>query len=320
MQAPPTQYNRPMVNIVFMGTPQFAVPTLNTLLNTQRVVGVVTQPDKPAGRGQQVAESPVKQAALQAGVPVIQPRRLREPEALAQLRAWQPDLIVVAAFGQILKPEVLDLPPYGCLNVHASLLPRWRGAAPIAAALAAGDTETGITLMRMDVGLDTGPMLAHRAIPILTTDTTGTLTTRLADLGARLLGDLLPAYLAGTLHAQPQDDTQATYAPQLDKSTGALNFALGAAALERHTRACQPWPGAFTLWHGQPLKVLQVEAIARHVPAEPGTVLFTPTGPAIACAEGALLLHHVQPAGKRPMTARDFARGARDFVGATLPC
>lgn len=309
-----------MANIVFMGTPHFAVPSLRALLAAHRVVGVVTQPDKPAGRGQQMTASPVKQTALQAGVPVIQPRRLREPEAMAQLRAWQPDLVVVAAFGQILKPEALELPPYGCINVHASLLPRWRGAAPVAAAIRAGDAETGVTLMRMDAGLDTGPILAQVATPILPTDTTGALTARLAELGADLLLHSLPAYLAGQLTARPQDDAQATYAPQLDKAAGALNFAHNAAVVERHLRACHPWPGAFTLWRGQPLKILRAEVIARRIPAEPGAVLFTPAGPAVACAEGALLLHEVQPAGKRPMLARDFARGARSFVGTSLPC
>lgn len=306
-----------MVRVVFMGTPAFAVPSLQTLLADCAVVGVVTQPDRPAGRGQRLVESPVKQAALAAGVPVIQPHRLRQPEAMAQLSAWAPELIVVAAFGQLLKPEVLALPRHGCLNVHASLLPRHRGAAPIAAAILAGDAETGVTLMQMGPGLDTGPMLARAATPILPEDTTAILTDRLAVLGADLLGTHLPAYLAGALNAAPQDDALATYAPQLTKEAGHLDFSQSAEALARRVRAMTPWPGAFAYWHAQPLKVLRA-AVAPAPAGEPGEVVGTPAGPVVVCGAGALLLHELQPAGKRPMAAGDFLRGARDFVGARL--
>ena len=311
-----------VARIVFMGTPAFAVPSLQALLQVHTVVGVVTQPNQPAGRGRQVAEPAVKTAARAAGVPVMQPRRLREPEAMGQLRAWAPDLIVVAAFGQLLRPELLDLPPHGCLNVHGSLLPRHRGAAPVAAAILAGDAETGITLMRMDPGLDTGPMLAKVATPILADDTTATLTTRLAELGAQLLAARLDAYLAGRLPAAPQDEALATYAPQLKKEDGRLDFARPAAELERRVRAMQPWPGAFALWpeagtDDRPLRVLRAAVLSDQVGA-PGTVVGTPRGPAVAAAEGSLLLLEVQPPGKRPMPAADFARGARGFLGATL--
>jgi len=306
-----------MPRIVFMGTPAFAVPSLQALHQNYTVIGVVTQPDKAAGRGQRLALSPVKQFALEAGLPLIQPHKLREPEAQAQLAAWQPDLIVVAAYGQILKPVVLNLPPRGCLNVHASLLPRWRGAAPIAASLLAGEAETGCTIMQMEVGLDTGAILSQSATPILSEDTTATLTARLAQLGADLLIDTLPQYLSGALTPQPQDEALATYAPQLKKEDGHLNFTQTAAELERRVRAFTPWPGAFALWNGQPLKILKV-SVAPEVRGAPGTVVPMPRGVAVACAEGGLWLELIQPAGKKPMPAMDFARGARDFIGVQL--
>lgn len=305
--------------LVFMGTPEFAVPSLRALAEIGQVVGVVTQPDRPAGRGQKLSESPVKRFALGAGLPIIQPPRLREPEALEQLAAWRPDLIVVAAFGQILKPAVLDLPRYGCLNVHASLLPRWRGAAPIAAALLAGDPATGVTLMQMDPGLDTGPLLAQRSEAIRPDDTTPALTARLAELGAALLADCLPAYLRGELRPEPQDPARATYAPQLTKEAGRLDFAQPARDLDRRVRAMLPWPAAFAVWQGQPLKVLRAAPLEALPPgALPGVVFLADQGPAVACGQGALLLQEVQPAGKSPMPAAAFARGARQFVGSRL--
>jgi len=312
-----------MTRIVFMGTPEFAVVTLQALAAAHNVVGVVTQPDRPAGRGRQLEASPVKQFAGQAGLPVIQPQRLREPEALAQLQAWSPDLIVVAAFGQILRPAVLDLAPHGCLNVHGSLLPRHRGAAPIAAAILAGDAETGSTIMRMDPGLDTGPMLASRALPIQPDDTTGSLTSRLAPVGASLLLETIPEYLAGRLPPVAQDEARATYAPQLKKEDGQLDFSQPASALERRVRALLPWPGTFAIWpdavtgEARQLKVLRA-AVLDHSVGAVGEVVATPQGPAVGTQDGALLLLEVQPPGKRPMPAADFARGARGFIGARL--
>ena len=306
-----------MTKIVFMGTPAFAVPTLQALAARYPVVGVVTQPARPAGRGQRLAESPIRQLARQIGLPVIQPARLREPEAMAQLAAWSPDLIVVAAFGQILKPAVLDLPVHGCVNVHASLLPRHRGAAPIPAALLAGDDETGVTIMQMDAGLDTGPMLARRAEPIRLDDTAQTLAERLAQLGAELLIETLPDYLAGRLTPQPQDEAGATYAPQLKKEDGHLDFARPAAELERRVRAFTPWPGAFALWQGQPLKILRA-AVVDTASGQPGQVMSGEQGPVVVCGSGGLMLLEVHPPGKRPMLAADFARGAHHFIGAAL--
>jgi len=312
-----------MARIVFMGTPEFAVDTLRAVSQAHTVAGVVTQPDRPAGRGRALEPPPVKQFAVQAGLPVIQPARLREPAALAQLQAWAPELIVVAAFGQILRPAVLDLPPHGCLNVHGSLLPRHRGAAPIAAAILAGDPVTGITIMRMDPGLDTGPMLAQRSLAILPDNTTGSLTQRLAPLGAALLLEVIPDYIAGRLTPVPQPEGSATYAPQLKKEDGRLDFTRPATELERRVRAFDPWPGAFAPWPdpatGQPrqLKILRAAVLAEQV-GEIGQVVATPQGPAVSAGVGSLLLREVQPAGKRPMPAADFVRGARGFMGARL--
>jgi methionyl-tRNA formyltransferase len=312
-----------MARIVFMGTPDFAVAILRALTQAHTVAGVVTQPDRPAGRGRRLEPPPVKQFAVEAGLPVIQPQRLREPEAMARLEAWAPELIVVAAFGQILRPAVLDLPARGCLNVHASLLPRHRGAAPIAAAILAGDAETGITIMRMDPGLDTGPILAQRSLAIETTDTSGTLAKRLAPLGATLLVEVIPDYLAGRLLPIPQDGSLATYAPQLKKEDGKLDFTRPAYDLERRVRAFAPWPGAYADWPdpaaGGPrlLKVLRA-GVLEHRVGTAGEVVATSQGPAVAADSGALLLLEVQPPGKRPMPAADFARGARGFIGSRL--
>ncbi len=300
-----------------MGTPEFAVPALQALAHQHTVAGVVTQPDRPAGRGQQLAESPVKQFARQAGLAVIQPTRLREPQAQAQIAQWAPEVIVVAAFGQILKPELLNLPPHGCLNVHASLLPRGRGAAPIPAAIIAGDSETGITIMRMDEGLDTGPMLACRAEPIRPNDTTATLTLRLARLGAELLLATLPDYLAGRAQPESQAEARATYAPQLKKSDGHLDFTRPADELERRVRALQPWPIAFANWDGRPLRIWRAQ-VDQAAGGPPASVAATAAGPVVACGAGGLRLLEVQPPGKRPMSAAEFARGARHFIGATL--
>jgi methionyl-tRNA formyltransferase len=312
-----------MTRIVFMGTPDFAVPSFNALARHYMVVGVVTQPDGTSKRGRALVPTPVKTAAEAAGVPVIQPQRLRAPEAMAQLAAWAPGLIVVAAFGQILRPAVLDLPPHGCVNVHASLLPRHRGAAPIAAAILAGDAVTGVTIMRMDVGLDTGPMLRQsRPVPITPEHTTATLTAELAVVGAETLLAALRDYLAGRLTPEPQDGSRSTYAPQLKKEDGKLDFTQPAEALARRVRAMTPWPGAYALWpeaggEARVLKITQAEALAEG-PATPGFVSATAAGLVVGCALGGLRLVEVQPPGKRPMPALDFANGARGFVGATL--
>jgi methionyl-tRNA formyltransferase len=313
-----------MARIVFMGTPEFAVPALQALARDHQVVGVVTQPDRPAGRGRRLVAPPVKAAAQALGLEVIQPPSLRQPEAVARLRAWQPDLVVVAAFGQILRPEVLAIPPHGCLNVHASLLPRYRGAAPIPAAILAGDDRTGVTIMRMDEGLDTGPMLAQAEWPVGPQDTTASLTAVLARLGAGLLQEVLPGWLAGLIVPQPQDESQATFCRTLRKEDGLLDWTMPAAHLDRQVRACDPWPGAYTTWAGDRLKILRARPLPglpgalRAQYAEPGRVLDLAPGTGVATGEGVLELLEVQLAGKSAMDVRAFSQGRRDFVGSLL--
>ena len=296
-----------------MGSPEFAVPSLLRLASEPYpVVGVVTQPDRPAGRGRALAPPPVKSLALELGLPVIQPERLRDPAAMAQLQGWSPDLIVVAAYGQILRPAVLDLPRWGCLNVHASLLPRWRGAAPIQAAILHGDAHTGVTILRMDSGLDTGPLLSQRLTPIHPDETAGSLGERLAELGADLLLETLPGYLRGEIQPRPQDDSQATNAPMLRKGDGRLDFSEPAASLARRVQAFNPWPGAFTTWQGQPLKILRAHA-AEAGPMPAGRRTSLSDLPAISAIPGLLVLDEVHPAGKRAMPGEVFLRGARGW-------
>lgn len=302
------------IRIVFMGSPEFALPNLNLLSEQYPVVGVITQPDRPAGRGRTLRPPPIKSLALELGLPLIQPRRLREPEALQQLREWAPELIVVAAFGQILRPEVLDLPRYGCINVHASLLPRWRGAAPIPAAILHGDSRTGVTIMRMDPGVDTGPLLSQRAIPIDPGESAAQLSQRLAQLGAELLIETLPDYLSGSLQPQPQPEEGATYAPMLKKEDGRLDFNQPAEQLARLVRAFNPWPGAYMEWQGAALKVHRVRLSAELTNQPPGTRQELEGWPAVATSQGSLLLEELQPAGKRPLSGQDFLRGARGWV------
>jgi methionyl-tRNA formyltransferase len=308
-----------MTQVVFMGTPEFAVPSFLALGEHYNVVGVVTQPDRPAGRGQTPTPPPVKQVALAAEVPVLQPKALRSPEAVAQLEAWQPDVIVVAAFGQILRPSVLELPPHGCLNLHGSLLPHYRGAAPIPAAILAGDAVTGVTLMRMDEGLDTGPILAQVECPITAIDTTASLTAKLSDLAAQLLIDKLPAWIGGEIQARPQDESLATWCGPLKKEDGQLDWSRPADSLDRQVRACDPWPGAYTRWQGRMLKVLRVRPLPeKSAEGGPGQVVALDHGVAIVTGAGLLQLIDVQLAGKRAVTAEQFARGQRRLIGGVL--
>lgn len=312
-----------MTRTVFMGTPDFAVPTLQALLSDAdfSVVGVVTQPDRPAGRGRELRPSPVKVVAQATGVPVFQPKTLRTPEAFAELEAWAPDLIVVAAFGQLLRQNVLDLPRYGCINVHASLLPRWRGAAPIHAAIRAGDAQTGITIMVMDAGLDTGPMLDHEAITIAPDETGESLHDRLAALGGPLLLRTLRAYLAGDLQPQPQpaDDTLITYAGQISKEDGQIDWSASAKEIDRLVRAFTPWPGTFTYWEGRLLKVLAGHAEpARTGQGAPGEVIAWEDGLAIRTGDGLYVPAQLQLAGKKAVSAADFARGQAGITGTVL--
>jgi methionyl-tRNA formyltransferase len=258
--------------------------------------------------------SPVKEVALAHGIPIYQPRSLRSEEAAVPLRDWQPDVIVVAAFGQILRPHVLELPPSGCINVHASLLPRWRGASPIQHAIMAGDMLTGITLMQMDEGLDTGPMYVQETITITADDTSATVHDRLAQLGAALLSSNLATILRGDLTAQAQDDSLATYAPMIKKDDGQIDWERSAAEIDRLVRAMTPWPGAYTDWEGQNLKILSAYIgpdLTLNVP--PGTVLQIDGGPVVQTGDGTLALDRLQLAGKKAMEAAEFVRGRPQF-------
>jgi methionyl-tRNA formyltransferase len=307
--------------VVFLGTPDFAVPSLATLDGHPEfdVVGVVTQPDRPAGRGQQVRFSPVKEAALARDLPVFQPKSVNKPEALDQLAAWNPDMLVVAAFGQILKPALLELAPHGSINVHASLLPRWRGAAPIHYAIRAGDVESGVTIMKMDAGLDTGPMLASRAIPIAPDETAESLHDKLAQLGADLLPDTLRAYLDGNMTPTPQPDQGITYAPTLDKEDGRLDWTQSAVEIDRHVRAYDPWPGTYTFLDNQRLKVISgtplPEATAE---AAPGTLVDWDPSLAVQTGSGLYTLDAIQPAGKTVMGSGAYLAGHPDAIGLRL--
>ena len=301
-----------MAKIVFMGSPNFSLPGLRALAKNYQVIGVVTQPDRASGRGRETKMPPVKALALELGIPIMQPEKLRAPEAMQQLLDWKPDLIVVAAFGQILKKDVLDLPPFGCLNVHASLLPRWRGAAPINAAILHGDEETGVTIMQMDVGLDTGPMLAKRSMRLSADDTAGSVTEALSHLGANLLIETLPDYLSGNITPQPQSEEGVTYAPMLKKEEGRLDFTRAAITLERQIRAFNPWPGTFMDFEGALLKIHK--AHVEGAVASVGQRLVYQEQPAVGARDGLLILDEVQPAGKKSMSGKSFLAGARHWL------
>ena len=315
--------------IVFMGTPDFSVPSLQALIESPRfdVVGVVTQPDRPAGRGRAIQAPPVKQTALAEGVSVIQPGKIRESPTFEQLQTWEPDFLVVVAFGQILRQAVLDIPRIAPINVHASLLPRWRGAAPIQAAIRAGDVYTGVTTMVMDAGLDTGSILLQDSIPIQPTETGQSLHDKLAALGALLLLHTLEWLLSSSIqpHPQPTKESLITYAPTLKKEDGQIDWAESAAQIDRHVRAFTPWPGTFTAWNDQRLKILEGYPMHIQLDVAPGTVCdargtpFEDVTPfAIGTGDGVFAPTRLQLAGRQAVDAADFVNGAPDFIGSTL--
>ena len=312
-----------MARLVFMGSPEFAVPSLEALLRAGHTVAAVyTQPDRPAGRGRTLTPSPVKAAALAHDLPVYQPERLRRV-ASDELAALEPEVIVVVAYGLLLPQRVLDIPPRGCINVHPSLLPRHRGASPIAGAVLAGDPETGVTIMQMDAGMDTGPILLQERVIVDPKDTTGTLTERLAPISAELLVRTVDGWLQGQITPQPQDDAQATLTRLITKEDGLLDWTRNAAELARAVRAYQPWPGAFSHWRGQTLKVLEAAALPpTGENAAPGQVVSLPgkRGPAVGVqtGDGVLGLVRVQLEGRKAVTGEEFLRGARDFAGGRL--
>lgn len=292
-----------------MGSPDFALPSLRALAKHYDVAGVITQPDKPSGRGRELKSPPVKMLAQELNIPIIQPEKLRDT---TQLEIWRPDLIVVAAFGQILKKNILDFPKYGCLNVHASLLPRWRGAAPINAAILAGDEETGVTIMKMDVGLDTGDMLTKKSMRLNPDDTAGSVFQTLSSLGAELLIETIPDYISGKIIPEPQNNELATYAPMLKKEDGKLNFNQSVVELERRIRAMNPWPSAWFEWNGNLLKVWRVSVSEKKV-GETGNRHTVEERGAVTCADGSIILEEVQPAGKKIMSGKSFLLGAKNW-------
>ncbi len=323
-----------MLKIIYMGTPYFAVPALEALIANRapalllpqgyEIVTVITRPDKPSGRGKEVVFSPVKQAALARGIPVWQPGSLKRPENIEALAAFSADLYIVAAFGQILPPAVLDVPRYGTLNIHASLLPRYRGVSPIPEAILQGENQTGVTIMLIDAGIDTGPILLKRAIPIAEDDTTGSLTAKLATHGASALLAALPPWVAGDLQLQPQNEQEASYTHMLRKEDGIIAWRRPATTLAREARAYSPWPGFYTTWRGKLLKILAAHAYttqeAQDIPA--GTVILrkensTPSLQ-VATSEGALVLDRLQLEGKKAMNSDEFLRGYSNIVGDVL--
>ncbi|MBD3658579.1 MULTISPECIES: methionyl-tRNA formyltransferase [Marinobacter] len=304
------------MRLVFAGTPDFAATALKALLDTRHeIVGVYTQPDRPAGRGRKLMPSPVKQVALDAGIPVFQPESLKTSEARDELQALQADVMIVAAYGLILPQAVLDIPRFGCLNIHASLLPRWRGAAPIQRAIAAGDQETGITIMQMDQGLDTGDMLLKRATPIATGDTGGSLHDRLAILGGAAIVDALDQLEEGKLQPVPQDDGLACYAHKLSKEEGHINWQLDATSIDRLVRAFNPWPGTFTDLGDQRIRIHGATAVDGTVEQPAGTVVRRERdGIDVACGQGILRITRLQLPGSRAQTVNDLINGGRELL------
>jgi methionyl-tRNA formyltransferase len=309
------------IRTVFMGTPQFAVTILESLLRSSyQVVAVYTQPDKAAGRGRPVVFPPVKKLALERQIPVVQTETFRSGEAVKELASFRPELIVVAAFGSILPPEVLPLPRFGCLNVHASLLPRHRGPSPVASAILCGDELTGATIMLIDAGLDTGPILAQEKVGISFMDTTGTLNSKLADVGARLLLETLPKWLGGELEPRSQDESQATCSRLITSGDAEIDWSLSALQLWRMVRAYNPWPSCHTWCQGKRLKILRAIPLDDKANGQIGEVISLAEQPGIGVItkQGVLGLCQVQAEGKREMRVDEFVRGKRDFIGCIL--
>lgn len=307
------------LNIVYAGTPEFAATALAALLKTEHHISAVyTQPDRPAGRGRKLKASPVKELALEHHIEVRQPESLKDAEIQQALAELKPDVMIVAAYGLLLPAEVLAIPRLGCLNIHASLLPRWRGAAPIQRAILEGDAETGVTIMQMDVGLDTGDMLYKLATPITTEDNAQRLHDRLADLGAQAIVEALAAIQAGTLTPEPQDDSLANYAKKLNKAEAAIDWLQPAAQIARQVAAFNPWPVAQTQLEEQVLRIWEAEPLSEASGATPGTVVAEgKQGIDVACGEGTLRLKRLQLPGGKPLTAAEFLNG-RSLDGASL--
>jgi methionyl-tRNA formyltransferase len=308
------------LRVVFMGSPGFAVPSLEYLvLGGYEIAAVYTQPDRMGGRGRSLATSPVKQAALALGLTLVQPESLKDHEAVKQLAGYKPDIIVVAAFGQLLPKTVLELPKLGCLNVHPSLLPRFRGASPVAAAILAGEAFSGVSIMLLDEGMDSGPVLARAQVPIADSDTTASLGAKLSLVGAGLLGEVLVGWIRGELRPQPQDEAQATYCQPITKDEGEIDWQLSAIDIWRRVRAFYPWPGCFTRWRGKTLKIIEAMPLSPQTNAKAGEVVALDSGFGIGTGDGLLNILRVQLEGKQALSAAEFLRGQRDFIGSVLP-
>jgi methionyl-tRNA formyltransferase len=313
----------PELRIVFMGSPRFSVPALEQLVNgNYEIAAVYTQPDKPAGRGKALAASPVKEAAIKLGLKVVQPENFRSPESIARLKEFKPDVIVVCAYGQILTQDVLDIPPYQCINVHFSLLPRHRGASPVASAILAGDEFTGVSIQLVRKKLDTGPLLASAAVPVSPADNTETLMEKLSVVGAYLLEEALNGWLRGEITPLPQDEAGANYFFQIKKEDGEIDWTQPAVDIWRRIRAFYPWPGCFTAWNGRQLKINKAVVLSGEKTGEAGRVISVPGNGeklGIITGDGILGVLELQLEGKRAMTAADFMRGQRNFLGTKLP-
>jgi len=310
------------LRIVFMGTPEFAIPSLEELVRHFQIVAVYTQPDKPAGRGRTPLASPVKKAALNLQLPVVQPVSLKSAAVVAQLADLHPDVIVVAAFGQILPKPVLDIPKYGCLNIHPSLLPKYRGASPVAAAILSGDEVSGVSIMLMEAGMDTGPVLAQEKVFISPPDTTGSLTAKLSLVAAQMLPLVLERWAKGEIAPRPQDEAQASYSSRIVKEDGEINWHLSAVELWRRVRAFQPWPGAYTFWQAKRLEIIEAVPQPGEAGLEVGWVVALNREGAVFgvnTGKGILGVLKVQLEGKRVTTSADFVRGQRHFIGSILP-
>jgi len=296
------------MRIVFIGTGEIGVPTLQALLNSEHeVVAIITQPDKPVGREQRIEPPPIKKAIAKTRIPILQPAKIKDPKTIEEIRGLTPDVIVVVAYGQILPRDVLEIPRLACLNLHASLLPRWRGAAPIQAAIVAGDCETGITVMYMDEGLDTGDILLQRGVEIMPDDTGGSLHDRLAQIAPESVLESLRLLAVGNALRVPQDNGRATYAPKLKREHGQIDWSESAEAIERKIRAYNPWPGAFMRVDRQNLKIFSASVV--DLTGQPGEVLRNDKDLIVATGKGALSLAEVQLEGKRRMSAAEFLRG-----------
>ncbi len=314
---------RQMERLVFMGTPEFSLPALKRLIASEYdVMAVYTQPDKPVGRQRTPGMPPVKVLAQEYGIPILQPETLNNPSEIERMAGLAPDAVVVVAFGQILPQDLLDIPPFGCLNIHPSLLPRYRGASPVASAILSGDKETGVTIMLLDAGMDTGPILSQQRVPIEPEDTTGSLEGRMAESGADLLMRTLPQWFEHKLAPQRQVDRDASYTPLLSKEDGELKWQLPAEALEQRVRAFSPWPGCFTRWQGKILKVLAAVPLHSVGRVEPGLVMEVPdvagVPAGVGTGTGILGLIMVQLEGRKAMPMADFLRGQKDFIGQTV--